>query len=92
MNPKIRWLISIALLIFTVLLMSEGLQLWSYGSEVDGDGIGVYFFGLEINDRVLEANIPSYAIGFFFGGLCTLILAIIPIVKILLHSKSENAI
>ena len=86
MNPKIRWLVSISLAILTILLISKGLHLWSYGSDVDGNGIGVYFLGLEINDRVLEATIPTYAIGFFIAGLCTWLMSIIYLTKLLLKS------
>ncbi|MGD6776758.1 MULTISPECIES: hypothetical protein [Bacillaceae] len=92
MNPKIRWLVSIALAIFTVLLMLEGLQLWSHGSVVDGNGIGVYFLGLEINDRVLEANIPNYAIGFFIAGLCTLLMSITSLTRLLFKSISRTPV
>ncbi|NMH71653.1 hypothetical protein HF078_01055 [Bacillus sp. RO2] len=92
MNLKIRWLVSIALVIFTFLFISKGLQLWSYGSAVDGGGIGVYFLGLEINDRVIEVYIPIYAIGFFIAGLSTLLLSIINFTKLLLKSTSRKAV
>ncbi|WP_240948472.1 hypothetical protein [Bacillus sp. RO1] len=80
------------MIIFTILLISEGLQLWSYGSDVDGSGIGVYFLGLEINDRVLEANIPTYAMGFFIAGLCTLLISIINLTRLLSKSTSRTAV
>ncbi|TYS67450.1 hypothetical protein FZC76_12740 [Sutcliffiella horikoshii] len=92
MNLKIRWLVSISLAIFTILCISKGLQLWSFGSNVDGGGIGVYFLGLEINDRVLEANMPTYAIGFFIAGLCTLLISIINLTRLLLRSTSRTAV
>lgn len=92
MNPKIRWLVSLSLAILTILLISKGLQLWSYGSDVDGGGIGVFFLGLEINDRVLEVNIPTYAIGFFIAGLCTLLMSITNLTKLLFKSGSRTPV
>ena len=90
MNPKIRWLVSLSLVILTILLLLKGLQLWTYGSDVDGNGIGVYFLGLEINDRVSEANISTYAVGFFIAGLCTLLMSITNVTKLLLRSTSRT--
>ncbi|KPB03263.1 hypothetical protein [Bacillus sp. CHD6a] len=92
MNLKIRWVVSILLVIFTILFISKGLQLWSYGSNVDGGGIGVYFLGLEINDKVLEVNIPVYAIGFFIAGLSTLLMSIINITRLILKLTSRTAV
>lgn len=92
MNSTLRWFVSITLTVFTVLLIMEGIQLWSLGANVDGNGMGVYFLGMEINDKVPEGNIPSYAIGFFIAALCTLLLAIIPFGNILFHSESKRAI
>ncbi|WP_404448036.1 hypothetical protein LG307_03220 [Sutcliffiella horikoshii] len=51
-------------------------MLISLGTNVDGGGIGVHFLGLEINDRVPEANIPTYAIGFFVASVITLLIAV----------------
>jgi len=92
LNPKTRWLVFISMTIFTILLISKGLQLWSYGTNVDGNGIGVYFLGLEINDRVLEANIPNYAIGFFIAGLCTLLMSITSLTRLLFKSISRTPV
>lgn len=92
MNLKIRWLVSISLAILTILLISKGFQLWSYGTDVDGNGIGVFFLGLEINDRVLEASIPTYAIGFFIAGVCTLLISITNLTRLLLKSTSRTPV
>ncbi|WP_226683220.1 hypothetical protein [Sutcliffiella horikoshii] len=81
-----------SLAILTIFLVLKGLQLWSYGSDVDGSGIGVFFLGLEINDRVLEVNIPTYAIGFFIAGLCTLLLSITILTRLLFKSGSRTPI
>ncbi|WP_198530521.1 hypothetical protein [Bacillus sp. LL01] len=92
MKSMIRLFIFIFLAVLTVLLITEGFQLWTLGTAVDGKGIGVYFLGMEINDRVPVAKIPSYAFGFFFAGLCTLLLAIIPFAKLLFNSASKTAL
>jgi hypothetical protein len=78
------WIVFIFLAFISVLMVNKGLDLWSLGTNVDGDGIGIHFLGLEINDRVPEAKIPSYAIGFFVTSLITLLIAIALVRKTLL--------
>lgn len=77
MNGFGRWILSIAFVLITVLLINKGIELWSMGTNVDGAGIGIHFLGVEINDRVLEENIPSYAFGFFITSFITLVASII---------------
>ncbi|MFS1515816.1 hypothetical protein [Bacillus sp. SM2101] len=71
-----RWVIAGVLLLFGVLLFTEGLNLLSLGTDVDGDGVGVFFLGFEINDRVAEDRILSFAIGFFISSLVAIIVAV----------------
>ncbi|WP_042148314.1 hypothetical protein [Paucisalibacillus sp. EB02] len=73
MNKIGRWFIVCVLILFGVLLLNKGLDLRSLGTNVDGDGIGVYFLGVEINDRVPEEGISSYAVGFFISSFLALI-------------------
>ncbi|CAM3540751.1 hypothetical protein GCM10009865_07670 [Aeromicrobium ponti] len=61
----------------TVALAFKGLDLWSLGTNVDGNGIGIHFLGFEINDRVPKASIPVYAIGFLASSLVTLLTGIV---------------
>lgn len=75
MNNISRWVIAGVLILFGVLLLNKGLELWSLGTDVDGDGIGVFFLGFEINNRVPEESILSYAIGFFISSLVALIVS-----------------
>jgi hypothetical protein len=77
MNTISRWIIAVILFLFAVLLFNKGLDLRSLGTNVDGDGIGVYFFAIEINDRVPEERIPSYAKGFFTSSFVDLIISIL---------------
>ncbi|MFD1019264.1 hypothetical protein [Thalassobacillus hwangdonensis] len=63
-----RWFLSILLFILAGLLIEKGMDLAALGTDVDGDGIGVYFLGAEINDRVPESKIPHYAIQFYVAG------------------------
>ena len=77
MNAINRWIVISFLALIIVLMVNKGLDLWSLGTNVDGDGIGVHFLGLEINDRVPEANIPTYAIGFFVASVITLLVAFV---------------
>ncbi|RDU38644.1 hypothetical protein DRW41_03525 [Neobacillus piezotolerans] len=90
MNAIFRWIVFIFLAFITVLMVNKGLDLWSLGTNVDGDGIGVYFLGLEINDRVPEANIPSYAIGFFVASFINLLIALALVVKTFLKFRGNT--
>ncbi|MFS0861173.1 hypothetical protein [Fredinandcohnia sp. 179-A 10B2 NHS] len=73
MNKKTGLILAILLGIVSILLVKTGIELWSLGTDVDGDGIGVYFLGFEINDSVPEASIPTYAIGFFVASVVSLL-------------------
>ncbi|UYZ23968.1 hypothetical protein [Mesobacillus jeotgali] len=77
MNTTSRWIIAVILFLFAVLLFNKGLDLRSLGTDVDGDGIGVYFFAMEINDRVPEESIPSYANGFLISSFVVFIISIL---------------
>ncbi|WP_246943322.1 hypothetical protein [Bacillus pinisoli] len=72
----------ILLLILTVLLFLKGVQLWTFGTNVDGGGVGIYFLGLEINDHVKEASIPNYALSFAGAGIITLTVTIFTVLKL----------
>lgn len=65
------------LALLTATLAFKGVDLWSLGTNVDGDGIGIHFIGFEINDRVPKASIPVYAIGFLASSLVTLLIGIV---------------
>ncbi|MEM5015347.1 hypothetical protein WKH31_03555 [Metabacillus indicus] len=88
MNAINRWIVFTFLAFITVLMVNKGIDLWSLGTNVDGDGIGVHFLGLEINDRVPEANIPTYAMGFFVASFITLLIAFAFVGKTLLKSNT----
>lgn len=90
MNAINRWIIFIFLAFITFLMVNKGLDLWSLGTNVDGDGIGIHFLGLEINDRVPEANIPIYAIGFFVTSFITLLIAFALVGKTFLKLKGNT--
>jgi hypothetical protein len=79
MSPYLKFIRLFAVVIcsaLTVLMIHKGITLWNMGSSVDGQGIGIYFLSFEINDRVPEQSIPSYAIGFFVASIIT---ALVPI-------------
>ena len=86
-----RWGVFVLLIAVTVLLINKGMDLRSLGTNVDGTGIGVHFLFLEINDRVPEKSIPSYANGFFIASLVTALAALVLAVKNLLRLKSIKA-
>ncbi|MEK3808996.1 hypothetical protein MHB63_20905 [Bacillus sp. FSL H8-0547] len=88
MNAINRWIVFTFLAFITVLMVNKGIDLWSLGTNVDGDGIGVHFLGLEINEQVPEANIPKYAIGFFVASVITLLIGFAFAGKTLLKSNT----
>ncbi|KGP90532.1 hypothetical protein N780_03760 [Pontibacillus chungwhensis BH030062] len=71
-----RWSGVAILVLLALLSFSKGLKLWSLGTNIDGDGIGVYFFLIEITDLLPEERIPTYAAGFFILSLVALIISI----------------
>ncbi|GAA0344355.1 hypothetical protein GCM10008967_38440 [Bacillus carboniphilus] len=77
MNINSRWVIAVVLILLAILFFNKGLELRALGANVDGDGIGVHFLAFEINDRVPEESIPSYAIGFFISSIVAIIISII---------------
>ncbi|MGM7724786.1 hypothetical protein [Metabacillus sp. Hm71] len=92
MNAINRWIVFILLVFISGLMVNKGLDLWSLGANLDGDGIGIHFLGLEINDRVPEANIPTYAIGFFVASFITLLIAFALVGKTFLKLKGNTTI
>jgi hypothetical protein len=83
-----RWAIGIIFSLLGVLLLTQGIHLRAIGADdVDGNGIGVYFLGMEINDKVQSADIPSYANGFLGTGAIFLLLAV-SLFVILLKEKN----
>ena len=82
LNKTLRLLISLILIMLSVMLFTKGLELWSLGTNVDGSGIGVYFLGLEINDRVSEKIIPVYSIGFFIASMVALLITLVSMLNI----------
>ncbi|MGD6992114.1 hypothetical protein [Sutcliffiella horikoshii] len=88
MNVIFRWVVIIFLTFITASLVNKGIDLWSLGTYVDGDGIGVHFLDFEINDRVKEANIHTYAIGFFVASLITLLILIALVGKKILKGNT----
>lgn len=71
-----RWIAAGILFLIGVLLLNKGLDLRALGTNVDGDGIGVYFLTIEINDRVQEASIPAYANSFLTSSFAVFLISI----------------
>ncbi|MFC6040744.1 hypothetical protein ACFPYN_15055 [Paenisporosarcina macmurdoensis] len=91
MKVYYRWGVFVLLIALTVLLINKGMDLRSLGTNVDGTGIGVHFLFLEINDRVPENSIPSYANGFFIVSLMTALAALVLAGLNLLRFKGTKA-
>ncbi|WP_181954882.1 hypothetical protein [Pseudalkalibacillus caeni] len=90
MNIFSRWIVPAAFIFIAILLLNKGIGLWSLGTNVDGDGIGVHFFVFEINDRVPEARIPYYAKGFFAASAMMMLFGIGFLGKNFLNLKLHN--
>ncbi|WP_226666375.1 hypothetical protein [Metabacillus litoralis] len=73
MNVVFRYIIFGLLSIFAILMISKGTELWLVAANVNGDGIGIQFLGLEINDQVSAKEISRYAIGFFIASLVAIV-------------------
>ncbi|WP_226670742.1 hypothetical protein [Metabacillus litoralis] len=69
MNSTGRWILCVFVASISILMVVKGIDLWSFGTKVDGDGVGIHFLGLEINDNVPEASIQNYALGFFIASI-----------------------
>jgi hypothetical protein len=89
MNKISRWFIVCVLILFGISLLNKGLDLKSLGTNIDGDGIGVYFWGFEVNDRVPEGSIPSYAVGFIISSVLALIASLV-LIGMNLKSRNES--
>ncbi|AST91112.1 hypothetical protein BC6307_07385 [Sutcliffiella cohnii] len=84
-----RWVIVAILILLAIALLIKGFNLLSVGKNVDGDGIGVYFLFMEINDRVPVESIPVYAIGFFISSIVAFLLSAV-LVGLDLKSKEKD--
>ncbi|WP_226087736.1 hypothetical protein [Mesobacillus sp. S13] len=90
MNTTGRWVAAGILFLLGVLLFNKGLDLKALGTNVDGDGIGLYFLTLEINDRVQEASIPGYSKGFFMSSFVVFLISFLIIGRNLKYRKSPS--
>jgi hypothetical protein len=67
----------IFLLILGMLLFYKGIELLQFGTNVDGDGIGVAFLGIEMADDLPEQEIPKAAAVFYTAGTSLLLYSFI---------------
>lgn len=80
-------LISMIIFVISITFILKALHLYSrfYNEVRDGDGIGLYFFGIEINDKLPYGQIPFYLWSFLAIGILLFIFSVI------LFIKSEKA-
>lgn len=64
--------------VISILFILKALELFNrfYIEVRDGDGIGLYFLGFEINDKLPYGEIPFYLWGFLTIGMLLIILSI----------------
>ena len=70
---------SIIIFSISVYLLFKAVSLFNF--QRDGDGIGIYIFGLELNDRVLNEQVPKYSFSFLVIGLILVIISAIAYYK-----------
>ncbi|MCA1038273.1 hypothetical protein LCM00_02020 [Bacillus infantis] len=58
-------------------LSCKGIELMHLGTDVDGDGIGMHFLGIELDDSLSEQNIPKAASAFLAAGILLVLCGII---------------
>lgn len=63
-----KFVLAAIFLIFGVLTLLKFFELNNVG-YVDGGGIGVYFLGFEISDKVPTEKIIKYALGFLISSI-----------------------
>lgn len=68
---------SIIIFIISLPFINIALKLYHelYAEVRDGDGIGLYFLGIEINDKLSYEQIPSYFWGFLTVGLLLIVIS-----------------
>lgn len=84
-----RWILCVFLAFISILMVVKGIDLWSLGTKVDGDGVGIHLLGLEINDNVPEASIQNYATGFFITSILGILTALALVRKTFVKSSNQ---
>lgn len=68
-----------SILVISIPFCLKALDLYNrfYHEVWDGDGIGLYFFGVEINDKLPYGQIPFYLWSFMAIGILLIMLSAI---------------
>jgi hypothetical protein len=77
---------SVIFFIVSIPFILKAISLFS-NAAVDGDGIGLYFLGIEINDKLLYEQIPVYAWSFLAIGVLLIFVSVI----LLFRYRKSNA-
>jgi hypothetical protein len=78
MKIKVKYVvITVALILITLSLFNKYNELKNI--KLDGDGIGIYYFPIVHNERVLNEEVPAYANRFLFAANTSLVSTIISI-------------
>ena len=69
--------------VISIPFILKALDLYNrfYNEVRDGDGIGLYFFGIEINDKLPYGQIPFYLWSFFAIGILLMVFAVILFIR-----------
>ncbi|KKK37786.1 hypothetical protein WQ57_11450 [Mesobacillus campisalis] len=67
-----KYILSLFLLSFSLLLLIKGINLWSIMVHADGKGLAISFMGIDIVERVAKEAIPGYALGFTIAAVIPL--------------------
>jgi len=71
--------IAMIICVISIPFILKALDLYNrfYNEVRDGDGIGLYFFGIEIIDKLPYGQIPIYLWSFFTIGILLMVFAVI---------------
>jgi len=76
LEKRTKWFLVGLFAIMTCLFFIKSYELFTIQEHVDGDGIGLTFLGVEMNEKVSISSIASYSIGFLLMGIVSLIISI----------------
>lgn len=90
MNIFYRLLVFSILAVIAILLISKATELWLVATNGNGNGIGIEFFGLKINDSVNAKGIPKYVTGFFIASFLAIVGGFFIISRSALKTKDKT--
>ncbi|MFS0637517.1 hypothetical protein AB1K84_16565 [Mesobacillus foraminis] len=70
-----KWVYVFILSLFSLLLLGEGIGLWTVLNQAEGTQFGIGLFGIDIKNDVFKENMPGYALGFSVASIIPIMVA-----------------